>query len=319
MGFDQERLALCQKLFYLLLPFILFSGVSQICATILNAGERFAITSFAPIVVPIATILISCLYPGEFVEGLAMGTVTGFAMEFLFLLWALLRDGMRISPILDWREKYAIQVIKQYLPMMAGTLIMSGTVVVDQTMATLLGSGSVSALNYGNKFTSLFLSICSMGLGTAVFPHFSSLVVLKNWTAIIQTLKRWTLLIFLFIAPLTCLAIYFSPPLVRLFFQRGAFQSEDSLLVSRIQMCYLAQIPFHLFGILLVRLISALKANRLLMWSAGINFFLNIFFNWVLMQKFSIMGIALSTTLVYVLACFYLPYMLWHIIKTTRT
>ena len=63
--------------------------------------------------------------------------------------------------------------------------------------------------------------------------------------------------------------------------------------------------PFYLMGIVLVRLISALKANHLLMWGAVLSVGLNIALNYAFMQWLGVSGIALSTTVVYVVSfCF---------------
>jgi putative peptidoglycan lipid II flippase len=182
---------------------------------------------------------------------------------------------------------------------------MCGTILVDQSMAAMLGPGSVSTLNYAGKAVTLILGIGSISLGTAVFPHFSHMVAASDWAGIRHTLKTYTHLILLVTIPLTLILAYFSEPIVRLFFERGAFTSVDTWRVSQVQVYFLFQVPFYLLGILIVRLISSLNMNRIFMQAASINLLCKIVFNYLLMQRLGAGGIALSTTLMYMVSVIY--------------
>jgi putative peptidoglycan lipid II flippase len=89
---------------------------------------------------------------------------------------------------------------------------------------------------------------------------------------------------------------------VRLVFQRGAFQAEDTLLVARIQQMYLLQVPFFVLGILGVRMLVALSKNHLLTIMAVVNLIVNVVGNLVFMRWFGVSGIALSTSVVYMVS-----------------
>jgi putative peptidoglycan lipid II flippase len=94
------------------------------------------------------------------------------------------------------------------------------------------------------------------------------------------------------------LLIAFSRPLIRILFQRGAFTSFDTDIVSRVQACYALQIPFYVLSILFVRFISSVRRNDLLMYAAAMNLIVDITMNLVLMRIWGVAGIALSTSIV---------------------
>ncbi len=100
----------------------------------------------------------------------------------------------------------------------------------------------------------------------------------------------------------------FSETIVRILFQRGSFTADDTRLVAQIQNCFALQIPFHVAGILVVRLISAMQANHILMWASAYNLINNIVFNYLFLHYFGVAGIALSTALVSALAFLFLSY-----------
>jgi len=183
--------------------------------------------------------------------------------------------------------------------MAAGALLMSGTEVVDQSMAAMLGPGSVAALSYGNRVVSLIIGIGSLSLSTAIFPYFSRMVAANDWAGVRATVKTYARLIVLITVPITLALVYFSNPIVGLLFERGAFTAGDAHLVGRVQALYLLQTPFYFLGIMGVRLLSALKMNHILMGISAINLFTNIVANYVFMRYLDLPGISLSTSLVY--------------------
>ena len=315
-GFNSDKLALTRSLFYLLLPILFFNGLATIWASILNAGERFALAAIVPMITPGITV-IALIVVGKFfgIYTLVMGTVGGFVLEAGLLFMGLRRLGFSIIPHWHGMDGAIRQVIGQYLPMTAGALLMSSTTLVDQSMAAMLESGSVSILNYGNKVVGFIIGVLSMAMSTAIFPHLSRMVAIGDWHSIRHTIRSYVYLTLLVSIPVTILLVYFSEPLVRLIFERGAFTAKDTQSVGKVQAMYLLQVVFYLLGILFVRLISAMKANRILMCSAMISLPLNIVLNWVLMRYMGVSGIALSTALVYAVSLIFLSTMSYRMMK----
>ena len=59
-------------------------------------------------------------------------------------------------------------------------------------MASFLGTGSVSTLNYANKVGNLVGGMVTLALGTAVLPHFSEMVTRQDWRGLRRTLQLYT-------------------------------------------------------------------------------------------------------------------------------
>ncbi len=306
-GFDAEKLALTQKLFFFLLPVIILNGLAAIFSSILNAGENFALVAFSPLVISIASIgAMIAFAPALGIHALVLGILIGFACQGLLLAWGLKRKNIKLRPRWVGLTPQIRGVIKQYFPILGGAMIMAGTYIVDQSMAAMLESGSVAALGYGSRIPAAILAIGAMGLGTAVLPYFSKMAANEDWDGIADTLKKYSLLIFQISVPLTILIYAFSEPLIRLFFERGAFTEQDTLLVGEIQAMYALQIPFYILSIMKVRLISSLKYNQLLFYGTLISFPLNIVLNYTFMQFMGVSGIALSTACVYLVSNWFL-------------
>lgn len=306
-GFGPEKLTLTTSLYYVLLPSLLLSGVATTWSALLNAQDRFAVAAMVPMVTSVVTILILFLIANYWgIYALAIGTVTGSLLEAGLLGWWLTRQGISAIPRWHGITPAIKEVWNQYLPVMAGLFLMGSTGLIGQSMAAMLGPGSVSALAYGSKITALVLGVVSVAISTAVLPHFSRMVALANWDGVRHTLITYARLILLIALPTIVMLTYFSESLVRFLFQRGAFTETDTRLVAWIQTLHLLQVPVFALGILSVKLISALNANRILMWGAGINLVFNIVCNYVLMKWMGVAGLALSTSLMYLVSCCYL-------------
>jgi putative peptidoglycan lipid II flippase len=318
-GFSAEKLALATSLYYTLLPCLVFSGMATTWSAILNAQDRFALVAAAPMVTSVVTLLVLLVLAKHWgVYALAAGIVGGSLLEAGLLGWWLGRRGISLVPQRHLVTPAVKQVWKQYTPMLAGAFLMGSTSLVGQSMAAMLGPGSVSALAYGSKMTTLILGIGALSVSTAVLPHFSRMVAVGDWTGVRHTLIVYARLIVLITLPLTLMLIYFSEPVVRILFQRGAFTEADTQLVAWVQDLYLLQIPVFVLGMLVVRLISALQANRILMWGAAISLPVNIVFNYLLMKWLGVAGIALSTSLMYLVSTGFLLFMAFHLMKRER-
>lgn len=299
-GFSPEKLALTRSLFFILLPVLVISGLTTTWSAVLNAGERFSLAAVAPVMTPIVAV-IALLVMGDTwgIYSLAVGTVCGFFLEAILLSQGLGRHGFSIIPRWHGIDPAMKQLMNQYVPMIAGAFLMSSTVLVDQSMAAMLGPGSVSALSYGNKVVALILGIGTMALGSAILPYYSKMVAVGEWDGIIQVIKTYSRLILFFTVPLTILLIAVSEPLVRFLFERGAFAERDVQLVVQIQNMYALQIPFYMLGALLVRLVFAMGKNQILFIVFVISLIANIVLNLIFIRWMGVAGIALSTTFVY--------------------
>jgi putative peptidoglycan lipid II flippase len=318
-GFGPEKLALTHGLFYALLPSILLSGLATLWGAALNARERFALAALAGVLVPAGGITgLLVLGRSWGIYGLAAGIVAGHLLQVGLLARDLRRQGLgaavRWHPFgPDLRE-----VIGQYLPAVAGAALTAGTLLVDSAMASLLPAGSVASLGYGNKPVTLIVGLCNVALGTAVLPYFSRLVAQGDWGGLRHALRTWAGVVVLATVPVTVLAVAGAGPLIALLFQRGKFSAADTALVSQVEAMYALQVPCHVLGVLFVRLISAFRANRILMWGAAIGFGVNLVLDYALMRVLGAPGIALATALVYTISCGYLGLMLGRRLRVCR-
>ena len=311
-GFDAATRDLTTRLFLITLPAVLLNGMTILWGAVLNAHRRYALAAFAPVLVPLLQVVFMVVAaPVLGVQALMIGLTGGFAVQAALLGYALRRAGIPLRP--RWRDPHPAtrSVIQQFLPASAAMVLTNASVLIDQAMATPLGAGSVSTLNFGVKLIMLVLAVSVTAMSATTLTYFSQLVAEGRWDALRRHYTRIALLIVGAALPVVIGFALFSEPLVRLLYERGAFTPDDTRLVAQVQAAYFLQLPFHLLVVLNYRILAALKRNRTFFLGAAINVVSNIAFNLLFIQAFGVVGIALSTSVVNVITCAYLTWQVW--------
>lgn len=314
-GFSPQKLDLTYRLLWSVSPILLFAGINGIWAAVLSSGEKFALIALAPILTPVITIGLLMTTKQWGVFNLSIGMVVGQLLELIIIGIALHQQGISLLPKWCKLDDNLRQVARQYLPMIGASFFMTGSGLIDQSMAAMLPSGSVAALGYGEKIISLPIVIASTALSAAVIPYFSQMFAKNDWKGLRRSLNSYLGLIFAVTIPFVSLIILFSEQIVKILLQRGSFTAENTHLVAQVQACFALEIPFYIACILVVRLSSAMQMSKIIMWGSVANMVVNVGLNYVLMQWWGVVGIALSTSCVYLFSFLFL---LFFLVKNLR-
>ena len=319
-GFGPSKLAMTRVLFFGLLSSLVLSGLSSLWRAVLNAHESFAMTAMAPVFIP-AMIAFLLLIRGSTwrIYALVVGSVLGVGGEMSLNGYCLWRKGVSLVPRWSGFDEPVRRVLSQVIPAATAAALVGSTVIVDQAMAAMLGAGDVSALNYANKLIPTVLAIGSTSLSMAVFPALSKLCASHDWRAMRQVISAYVRIILFVSLPVTAILLASSEPLIRHFFERGAFTHANTYLVSRVQCLLGLEIPFYGICVLYSSAICALRRTSILMWGTAISVVINVMLDYVLMRLLGLPGIALATSIVYAVSSIYLGTMLERALKERET
>ncbi|MEE4607240.1 MAG: lipid II flippase MurJ, partial [Desulfobacteraceae bacterium] len=144
-GFSPEKLRLTRMILYALAPIILLKGLSTICAGVLNALDNFALAAILPILGPLSAIFFILTGGASLgIYALVIGTILGFGLEAVLISGAIIKRKFSLRPrLIDFDPDLRI-VLGQFLPMVAGSILMGSTDLVDKGMAATLSPGSVA-------------------------------------------------------------------------------------------------------------------------------------------------------------------------------
>jgi putative peptidoglycan lipid II flippase len=298
-GFGQEKLALTRSLFYLLLPVLFLGGMGKMSAALLNAEERFAVPAIVPVIGPLTAVV--AVVAGAWKWGifaLAFGATCGYLLEFLAIGLASKHYGLTVFPRWSGIDKATRRVAREYGYLVPAMLLQSAVLVTDQVLAASLSSGSVAALNYGSKLIGSLMGLGVSALDTTL-PYFSLLASTGDRRSAQHTLGTYSAIALVITIPATLALIVFSEPVIRIVFQRGAFNAEDTWLVAGVQSYWALQMPFLALMALGFRALNALGKNSTLTWITLLTAIVNGILGYFLASYISVAGIALATSISY--------------------
>jgi len=313
--FPAAKLDLSIRLFYVLLPLVLVTGIASNCTAVLNTFDRFALPALAPVATPAAIIVGALLLGGRMgVWAMVYASLVGALVQAAVVAGMMDRHGYRFRLWWHGATEATREVAHQYGTVLLSGVVASGGLLVDQSMAAMLPSGSVSALAYANRFVSVVLTLVAGAVSTAVVPHFSRMIAHRDCAACRHTLRTWVRLTALVSAPIAVALIAGSHLLVRTAYQHGAFGPRDTAIVTPVLAMYAIQIPFFVSSRVFYRFLVAMRRTDLILYCGILNLILDVVLNLILMHWFGVAGIALATSLWTVSTFFFLWYWTWKLL-----
>ena len=307
--FPPEKLALSIRLFYAMLPLVFITGVASNCTAVLNTFDRFALPALAPMAISLAIIAGTLALGGKLgIWALVYSTLAGSLTHAAVVAWMMNVHGYKLRLRWHGMTEGTREVAGQYGPVLLGGILASGGLLVDQSMAASLTSGSVAALVYANRFVSVVLTLLAGAVGTAVAPYFSHMLAASDWKGCRHTLKTWVRLTAAVSVPIAAGLIAGSHLLIRVAFERGAFGKQDTAVVAPVLAMYAIQIPFFVCSRVFYRFLVAMRRTDLILYCGMLNLALDVVLNLALMRFFGVAGIALATSLWTVSTFFFLWY-----------
>lgn len=245
-GFTDEGRALTIKLIRMILPALLFMGLSSLTTAILHAHKRFTLPAVSEAVFRAAPLLFFYALSG--LTGLVIGVVIGALGKLTLQTLGLWRRLKSYLPSLDLRYSPVQRVGLLATPLFFGSFL-SYLVwpFVDNIFASTLPPGSVSALAFAKKMVETLTLIFPYALGVVIFPFFSELALKTDRQGLSQALTGAMRAMIFICTPITIGLISLRVPIIRLLFERGEFDFASTQLTASPLMYYsLGLIAFSL-------------------------------------------------------------------------
>jgi putative peptidoglycan lipid II flippase len=295
-----ETYGLAVEFCRLTFPYLLFISLTALLGGVLNAHGRFAAPAATPILLNLSLIG-ALLGAGPWMptmgHALAWGTTVAGIVQFL---WLFVNTGtgafwMRLPrPKLEPRVRL---LIRRAVPVAFGAGVHQVNVLVDTTLASLLGTGAVSYLFYADRLNQLPHGIVGVAVSTALLPLLSRQFRLGQLEAALHSQNRALELAFLLMLPAAAALMILSEPVIALLFERGAFGPDAVVATANALTAYAAGLP----GFLLIKALTpayyAREDTATPVKIAAITMVVHIALSLTLMWPLGHVGIALSTAL----------------------
>ncbi len=237
-GFHGAKRELTISLVRVLFPGAGMLVMSAWCLGVLNSHHRFFASYAAPVAWNVAIIATLLLYgphssQSRLAIDIAWGSVAGSVLQVLVQLPQTLKLLRKLRPELGRIADPLRAVFKNLGPVIAGRGVGQISGYVDNLLASLLPTGAVAALNYGQILYMLPLALFGWSVAAAELPSMSRAAASEDGLApILRTrLNSGLRQIAFLVVPSAAAFLFVGDVIVALIFQSGDFSHADAIYV----------------------------------------------------------------------------------------
>lgn len=297
MNFEGEKLALAVKFTRIMIFGIVFIGVSNIMTSWLQIKGNFTIPGMIGFPYNILIIVGIILSSTGNVYTMAIGTLIGMASQFLFQLPFAIKNGYKYKLYVNIKDEYIKKMLILVMPVFLGVAVNQVNAIIDRSLASTLGDGTITVLNSANRLNQFVLGIFIATIAAVIYPTLSKLSSDNNKEEFAKSVSQSINTVLLLIIPISIGAIVLAEPVVKIVFERGAFDSNATNMTATALACYsVGMIGFSLREIL-NKVFYSLQDTKTPMLNGALAMGMNIILNIILIRFLGHAGLALATSI----------------------
>jgi len=261
-GFNNDTFALSCRLLRILSFSVLLLGCSALASSLLQAHNHFTAPSLSRPLTQIFVIGVILLFSRSLgIYAYAIGTVVGLLVGAFIQIPPLISKG-RLRLDFDLSHSNVKSTFFSLPILILARVMNHGTNIAITAFASTLVVGSISALTFAWKIVSIPMMVTS-SLSVVLYTAISQEIAKKDFIALKRILMKAIKLSIYIGVPFTIFFLFFRVPIVRMLFERGRFNSEQSLLTAEVLMFYCLMIVFQSVNLLIGNAYWALGLMRI--------------------------------------------------------
>jgi putative peptidoglycan lipid II flippase len=263
-GFEGELLDLTVSLSRVLFPILILLGVSGVVVGILNSYDRFGAFAISPLFWNLTIILVLVVAEPLFhgrdkIYAYAIGILVGTAVQLAIPAWDLRHTPFRFSWSFDWRHPGVRRVLLLMLPVTISLGLINFNLLINSFFGSLVSDEAPAAIDKAFRIYQLPQGIFSVAIATVLFPtlaRFANAGEVDNLRATMANGMRQILFVLL---PAAAVILALSEPIIRLVYQRGAFDSAETTIVATALFWFAFSLPTNGLYLLQTRTFFSLQ------------------------------------------------------------
>lgn len=241
---------------------------------------------------------------------LSVGTILANTAGMLIILYGVKKDGYQYLRLFEPFDNYIKMLVILTLPLVIEDVASSMCLLVDRNLASFLDSGTISALSYAGTLGNIAGTMISGPIITASFPAFSKLIADNNQDGFDKEFSKYSNVICFFLCPISIAMLFHAKDIVQFIFEYGKLGNTASRIVWESMACYaVGVVPLGL-QTYLIRGYYAMQDTKTPVKIKVFSLICNIALNLATVKIWKHMGIAMSTSISYIIAYILLAYCL---------
>jgi putative peptidoglycan lipid II flippase len=236
-----ELQPLTVQLVRIMLPAVLFMGLSGLLTAILYARRSFLLPAFAVAMFNVGIIAGAVLFHQQLgVASLAVGMIIGAIGQVVLQLPGM--RGARYRPTLAFKHPVVQRILRLYAPVALGISFSIIGTVIDRWLASGFQTALIT-MQYATTLIQFPLGLVAAAVSMAVLPTLSRLDAAADEQAFRRMLGMGIKVVLLLVLPATAGLAALTQPITALLFERGAFVAQDTTITATALMLYLPSLP----------------------------------------------------------------------------
>ncbi len=295
-GFEGETAQLTSSFVKITFSYVIFSSMSGILDAYLQYKGFFLPPIITGYLLSFCTIIFIIICAHTSYHYLPFGMLLGYILRFIFILTVSKKNKFSYVPSFHF-NKVVMEIVALMVPVFIGSSLIKINAYINKALATGLGEGSVSALNYANLLNNMIVTVTISILTTIVYPKLVQANSLQDYERFNKILDMGFYLIVLIALPLSLGAMTYSNQIVHIVYERGAFDKTATLLTGSAFLYYAAGLVFISLNALLTKTYYSMHNMITPMIYAGIGVAINIILSLILINFMETDGLALATSI----------------------
>lgn len=295
-GFTGEARRLAILCTLVMMPSTVFLTMGFLAKAALNAHREFTVPALAPVwqnVVFLVMIIPTARYMGP---GLAWCTLAGALVFYVYNLPSMRRHGIPLRPRVELEDPGARRVLQLAIPVILTTLAAKGFVFVDRWFGSHLVEGSIAALNFANRVRELPYGMFTAAVSSVLFPALAAAASRRDMPSLRDRTAMGLRLVALVTYPSSALLMVLAVPVVRLLFERGAFDATATAATATALWFYALSVAAMSACSVLTYTFLSLRDAMLPLWAGLAGLAVNIVLDYLLVGRMHHAGLALGNT-----------------------
>ncbi|MEK7582871.1 MAG: murein biosynthesis integral membrane protein MurJ [Patescibacteria group bacterium] len=268
-------------------------AVSNALGNLLASQERFFWYGISAIVYNLGIILGTwLLFPSLGIYAAGVGVLMGSLLHLIprvFGAWRMFSYRPRIMV-----DQYIRKFIRLMLPKMIGHPVEQITFLGFTAIASSIGGGAITVLNFARNFQSAPVAVVGITLSMTLFPIISRSAAANNRVEFMKELLFTVKLTLLILIPSAILMYVIREPLIRILLGGGAFDETAVKATAAALGIFTLAIPTESLSHLFARAFYALKNSIIPVFVSIGGLFLSIAVGYVLSRSMGVRGLALG-------------------------
>lgn len=313
-GLDFEKLSLASALVKILFPAIFTTGIAFCFVGILQSDGEFIIPAMMSLVSNLFLILYLIFVKDKFgVFGIAIAMLISYILQIIIQIPSLKKMGYSLKLKNPFGDEAIKRVCLLALPIIISAWVQPINAMININLASSLNNGAaVPALDYANKLYIILVGVFTYTITNLTFPSLSRLVAADEKEKYAYVIRKSVKYVIFIIGPVMAGFILMSEPIIKVFYERGAFDASSTSLTSIALTFY--SIGMVGFGIneVMNKAFYSLKDGKTPMRAAAFGIIINILMSVILVVFFKkgLWALALSASVSANLIGFLLLYLL---------